>query len=154
MSNILKESIECKIREFMGTFRDIDVLDVVVWNDSRGLNLRVVADYPQGGITVDRCSQINRLICKFIGEEFKEVNCTVEVNSPGLDRDLVGFRDFLRCKNKEVEIWLKEPFKQDMYVKGTLIDIDKGNLKMKADGMVKKIPLQVVQKGRQVFCWK
>ena len=61
----------------------------------------------EGGITVDDCEVISRLLGEWLDkEDFIEDSYILEVSSPGLGRPLKKEKDFARSIGKDVEIRL------------------------------------------------
>jgi len=90
----IKDKIQGIVNE-----RGMDLVDFRIFWQAGQWVVRSLIDYPEGGITIDECSSINRLIFSFINrEKFLGNDFNVEVNSPGLDRPLKEPKDFLRAK--------------------------------------------------------
>lgn len=59
--------------------------------------LRVFLDRPDGGVTLADCETVSREISAFLDvTDFGDRRYTLEVSSPGLDRELYGPRDYER----------------------------------------------------------
>ncbi len=73
------------------------------------LKMSVLADRPEGGVTVQECEEAAREI-----EMLMHVNGTMqqphtlEVSSPGIDRPLKRQRDFLRNRGRHVKVVYSE----------------------------------------------
>lgn len=119
---------------------------------SRGkLTVRCLADCPQGGITLDECSRLNRLIFAKIQELFPGLDCGVEVNSPGLDRPLKEERDFLKAKGKTVLLWLKEPVSGKQFIEAKLEDVKSAKLFLSSKKGKISLSISNIQLGKQKF---
>ncbi len=72
--------------------------------------IEIFVDNPQGGITIDQCTALNRRI-GFALEEQQLISqhYTLEVSSPGLDRPLKTKKDFLRILGQSVHFFLSQP---------------------------------------------
>lgn len=94
------------------------VKEVGVWY------LRAYID-KEGGITVDDCEVISRLLGEWLDkEDFIDDSYILEVSSPGLGRPLKKEKDFARSIGKEVEVRLYKPLNKQKEYTGTLASYD------------------------------
>ena len=78
-----------------------------------------------GGITVDDCEVISRLLGEWLDkEDFIEDSYILEVSSPGLGRPLKKEKDFARSIGKDVEIRLYKAIDKQKEFTGTLTSYD------------------------------
>ena len=111
---------------------------VVVDICSTGRNttcIEVVLD-TKSGIVLDECVRFNRNIVSWIDEQ--GLFCgeyTLDVCSPGLDRELKTDGDFLWAKNKRIRVITREPVDGKSEVEGKLLEIrDDGDIAIEEDG--------------------
>ncbi len=79
----------------------------------------------EGGITVDDCEVISRLLGEWLDkEDFIEDSYILEVSSPGLGRPLKKEKDFARSIGKDVEIRLYIAIDKQKEFTGTLTSYD------------------------------
>lgn len=79
----------------------------------------------EGGITVDDCEVISRLLGEWLDkEDFIEDSYILEVSSPGLGRPLKKEKDFARSIGKDVEIRLYKAIDKQKECTGTLTSYD------------------------------
>lgn len=79
----------------------------------------------EGGITVDDCEVISRLLGEWLDkEDFIEDSYILEVSSPGLGRPLKKEKDFARSIGKDVEIRLYKAIDKQKEFTGTLMSYD------------------------------
>ena len=79
----------------------------------------------EGGITVDDCEVISRLLGEWLDkEDFIEDSYILEVSSPGLGRPLKKEKDFARSIGKDVEIRLHKAIDKQKEFTGTLTSYD------------------------------
>ena len=79
----------------------------------------------EGGITVDDCEVISRLLGEWLDkEDFIEDSYILEVSSPGLGRPLKKEKDFARSIGKDVEIRLYKATDKQKEFTGTLTSYD------------------------------
>lgn len=85
--------------------------------------IRILAD-KVGGITIQDCARLNRLI----GDALEQTNVfaeryTIEVSSPGLDRPFVSKRDYERAIGEQVEVHLVDSTPGRQQVDGMLLAV-------------------------------
>lgn len=79
----------------------------------------------EGGITVDDCEVISRLLGEWLDkEDFIEDSYILEVSSPGLGRPLKKEKDFARSIGKDVEIRLYKAIDKQKEFTGMLTSYD------------------------------
>jgi ribosome maturation factor RimP len=88
--------------------------------------MEVVLD-KEGGITLDECGEFNRRISFWIEEQnlFRS-GFTLDVCSPGLDRQLKEDGDFSWAVGKEVKITVHAPVNGKSAIIGVLVEADAG----------------------------
>ena len=79
----------------------------------------------EGGIAVDDCEVISRLLGEWLDkEDFIEDSYILEVSSPGLGRPLKKEKDFARSIGKDVEIRLYKAIDKQKEFTGALTSYD------------------------------
>src|SRR3989338_6550573 len=81
-----------------------------------------LVDFPEGGITLDVCTKINKKIVYDLGVSAEDY--TVEINSPGMGRPLKEYKDFLRGKGRIVLLWLNQPVSGRSYLEGEVTGLN------------------------------
>ena len=100
-----------------------DVVEVEYAKKVDGMNLTFIIDSPNG-ILLEDCEKVHNVL----NEKLDEVNPTgdtpyiLNVSSPGIDRPIKNYKDFLRNKGSEVEIKLFAPKDGKKAYEGRLID--------------------------------
>jgi ribosome maturation factor RimP len=86
--------------------------------------MEVVLD-KEGGITLDECGEFNRRITSWIEEQnlFKG-SYTLDVCSPGLDRELKSEGDFSWALGKEVKVTMHKAIGGKSVIIGELLEVD------------------------------
>jgi len=86
-------------------------VDLRLYRDQAGRQvLEVLADRPDGGITLDECGVLSREINEFLeGEGVLPGRALLDVSSPGIDRPLVLAADFRRAKGRRIRVFLSAP---------------------------------------------
>jgi ribosome maturation factor RimP len=106
------------------TVRGLGYELVDVQRAAHGL-LRVTVDTTSagGGIGLDDCERISRQLTHLMAVEDVDYE-RLEVCSPGLDRPLIGPRDFVRFAGWPIQVQLREPLQGRRRFKGTLLGLD------------------------------
>jgi ribosome maturation factor RimP len=68
-----------------------------------------------------------------------------------LDRSLKTKKDFLRCLNKTVKIFLREPINDKFELEGVINNVDDNSVYVDTTGGIIKIPINAVNKAKQVI---
>lgn len=102
-----------------------DVLEVEYVKKVDGMNLTFYIDKPNG-ITLDDCEKVNNAIYDMLDEinVSDDAPYILNVSSAGLDRPIKNYKDFLRNKDKMVEVKLFAPLNGKKTYVGTLIGFD------------------------------
>ncbi|NND75435.1 MAG: ribosome maturation factor RimP [Ilumatobacter sp.] len=133
---------------------DLDVYDV----ERRGSTVRVTLDThagSDGGITLDTLALATRLISREIDHEDPiQSRYTLEVTSPGLERQLRTPSHFRREVGKTVTVRFRDPAADPRRIDGVLISADDTTATLQSDdGAETTFDLTAVDKARTVFEW-
>lgn len=133
---------------------DLDVYDI----ERRGSTVRVTLDTPpgsDGGITLDNLSLATRLISREIDHEDPiPSRFTLEVTSPGLERQLRTPAHYRREVGKTVTVRFRDPNADPRRVEGELIGADDEGAALRfEDGAETVVPYTEIDKARTVFVW-
>jgi ribosome maturation factor RimP len=150
-----KEQVVAELEKLIGEFlapHGLELVELVYRFEGQGMVLRVIADYPQGGVSMGECSRLNRAI----GDLLEEKNVIdsyyiLEVCSPGLDRPLRSRRDFKRCASKSVKCFLKEPINGKIEWDGVIADVSDTRVVLNTPAGVLDIPLEKINKAKQII---
>jgi ribosome maturation factor RimP len=108
-----------------------------------GTTVQIMAERPDGMITVEECAKISRNLSPlFDAHDPIPGRYTLEVSSPGIDRPLVRPSDFDAWAGHEAKIELKEPMSGRKRFRGTLKGIVEDEVRIEAE---------IDQQGRQVI---
>ena len=87
--------------------------------------LQIMADRPEGGITVDDCGDISTAISAVLDvEDPLEDAYHLEVSSPGIDRPLTRLKDFATFEGYEARLETNQPIDGRKRFKGTLAGVE------------------------------
>ena len=132
----------------------LDVYDI----ERRGATMRVTLDTPpgsEGGITLDSLSLATRLISRELDHEDPITgHYTLEVTSPGLERQLRTPAHFQREIGKTITARLRDPQADPRRVQGVLTAADETSATLLLDdGTERTLALHDLDKSRTVFEW-
>ncbi len=133
---------------------DLDVYDI----ERRGVTVRVTLDThagSDGGITLDNLSLATRLISREIDHEDPiTTRFTLEVTSPGLERQLRTPAHFQREVGKDITVRFRDPNADPRRIDGQLTAASEtdGTLLLD-DGTETTFDFDGVDKARTVFEW-
>ena len=127
---------------------NIELVDVEYKKVGKVWALRVYID-KNLGVTLDDCQRISRQVEDLI--EVHEVIAdpyVLEVSSPGLDRPLKKERDFIRNKEKRVQVKSFSPVNGKKQRVGTVQDCKNGTLYLKDTDGIQEIPLESIAQAK------
>jgi ribosome maturation factor RimP len=122
-----------------------------------GGTVQIMAERPNGEMTVDDCATISRRFSPVL-DAYDPMPGTyrLEVSSPGIDRPLVRPSDFAQWAGHEAKIELKEPVDGRKRFKGTIEDVvdEEVHLKIELDGkaepMIIGLPFSLISEAKLV----
>ncbi len=130
----------------------MEPVDLIYRYEGRDLFLRILADRPAGGITLDECARLNSQISLVLDEkDLIQTRYILEVSSPGLDRPLATKNDFLRCLDKRVRLFLRCQINGKWELEGRIKSAQDENVDLEIDGQSLKIPFSDIAKAKQVI---
>lgn len=132
----------------------LDVYDI----ERRGATMRITLDTPPGseaGINLDSLSLATRLISRELDHEDPIAgHYTLEVTSPGLERQLRTPAHFQREVGKTITIRLRDPLADPRRLQGVLTSADERSATLLLDdGTERPVAITDVDKARTVFEW-
>lgn len=130
---------------------DVELVECKISNSRGKIIVKCLVDYPEGGITLDKCGLVNREIVSQLEGIFPDLDYLVTVNSPGLDRPLKREKDFKRVKGKTILLWFREPVLDKLFIEAKLEAVGQGQIYLDYQG--KKISLEIdkIKIGKQKF---
>lgn len=121
-------------------------------NFNHEMVFEVLADRQEGGITLDECARLNKELGEIVESSgYLRQSYTLGVSSPGLDRPLVTFLDFRRVIGRQVRLFLREPVAEKIEHCGAIESVDEDKIILKTDTNTIDIPLDKVNKAKQVI---
>ena len=132
----------------------LDVYDI----ERRGGTIRITLDTlpgSDGGITLDSLSLATRLISRELDHEDPIAGqYTLEVTSPGLERQLRTPAHFQREVGKTISVRLRDPLADPRRLQGSLVAADDRHATLLLDdGTERSVVITEIDKARTVFEW-
>lgn len=148
MESNVAENLKEKIKEILLS-EGIELIDFKFHSHGGKYSLRCLIDYEKGGVSIDKCAEINKKICNYIEEENSlGDDFVVEVDSPGMDRPLRNRKDFLRMQDNIIGIWLNSPIEEKEYIEGEITSIDDDCILLKMKEKVYRIEFNKIKIGK------
>jgi len=102
----------------------------------------------EGGITIDDCALASRQMSATLDiDDFIEVQYTLEVSSPGIDRPLRRLKDFDRYAGERIKVKTVTPIEGRKRFSGVLTGCSDGMLALESDGTEYRIHLENVKRA-------
>ncbi len=149
-----KEDISKKVTELLSEFcegKELEVYRVQYKKEGPDWKLKVFLDKPADAETeyvdINECEAATR----FLGDKLDELDLierayTLEVSSPGLDRELIKDSDFDRFAGREVEVKLFTAVEGSKNHEGTLIGLKDGIVTISVNGSEIELPKDKISK--------
>jgi ribosome maturation factor RimP len=111
--------------------------------------LRIFIDREPGGVTLSDCETVSRDLSAALDvEDIISHAYTLEVSSPGLDRNLSKPEHFVRFTGSMVRIKTYQPINGQKVFRGRLLGLDEDTIKVELEtGTVLEIPLTGITKA-------
>lgn len=150
-----KQAVIEELLNIIGAYlkdRGLDLVELIYRYEGRDLFLRVLADKPEGGITLDECTRINREIGDILdGKDMIPGKYVLEVSSPGVDRPLKTKSDFSRCINKKIKLFLYEAINGKIEFDGIIKSTTEDSVCIQTSKGVMDVPLDKINKAKQII---
>ena len=134
----VQEKIEAFIKGIIAKWPEVFLIEVKI---TVGNFISVLLDSDEG-ITIEKCTQVNRPLYKFIEENgfFPDNNFSLEVSSPGIDRPLTDIRQYKKNIGRTVEVLLNDNSK----IEGVLKDASGSGISLEEkEGKGKKATIKI-----------
>ena len=156
MSNMDDSSLQLleKIRQLVEPVITADgreLIEAEYRREAMGWVLRLFVDQ-EGGITVDDCAQISRVIGDLLDvADLIQTPYHLEVSSPGLNRPLRKPEHFQSAIGKMIDVRTTAPLDGRRRFKGLLKDISAEQIQMECDGHPYTVPLLLLERARLCY---
>jgi ribosome maturation factor RimP len=129
----------------------LELVDVEYKKLGKTWTLRIFID-GTNGVTVDDCQKVSRQIEDMIEiDDLISNPFVLEVSSPGLDRPLKKEKDFLRFKNKAVQVKTFSPLENRKNFRGTIRDCKNQILFLDEEGVPLEISLDKISQAKPII---
>ena len=142
------KQIEDKVKDITNSF-GTELIDFRILPSRSNKTIKCLADYPEGGITIDTCARINKEIVSYLEENNILDDYIVEINSPGLDRPLKSVKDFLRVKGRPVSLWFNEPVCDKTSLEALVVGIHGDELVINYKDKILNIDFKKIKLGKE-----
>ncbi len=133
--------------------QEAELVEMTCRAQGHQLFVRLLVD-KVGGITIQQCSRINRLVSQALEEaNLIEESYTVEVSSPGLDRPLISKRDFERTLGEDVRVEVRVEDGRFKEFEGMLLAVQPEAIVLKTALGNMTLPLVQIRVGKKVVRW-
>jgi ribosome maturation factor RimP len=96
-----------------------------------GTTVQIMAERPDGTLTVEECAEISRQLSPLLdAHDPVPGQYALEVSSPGIDRPLARLSDFETWAGYEAKLELKEPVSGRKRFRGVLEGVENGEVRM------------------------
>jgi ribosome maturation factor RimP len=134
----------------------IEIVEIQLRGGGSARLLRVYIDKP-GGVTHTDCELISARFGALLDETdaVPGDSYTLEVSSPGVERNLTKPRDFERAIGQKVKLLFHEPFAGKQRLEGKLTGFSGDALELEIEpGSQSRIPLDQIRKANLKFEWR
>jgi ribosome maturation factor RimP len=133
----------------------LELVELTHRYEGSNLYVRILADRPEGGITMDECARLNYELGRVLDEkDLIQQRYTLEVSSPGTDRPLKTEKDFLRCRQRIARFFFNEPIEGKWELEGKILNAENGSVYAEVDGEGIVIPLSKINRAKQTTTMK
>lgn len=130
----------------------VDLVELKIKSDRRQFMVDILADKPEGGITIDICADLNRCIADELEvQNIFDKPFVVNVCSPGADRPLKSAKDFRRVIGREIRFYLKEKVLNKLEHMGRVTDVSELDIQIQSKSESISIPIEKINKAVQVI---
>lgn len=151
------------IAERVVASHELDLFDLQLRRESIGWVLRVVIDRPpvldadghaevepiERAIGIEECQRVAEDLGTVLDvEDAVDVEYTLEVSSPGIDRPLRAALDYERFRGRLAKIVAQPPVNGQSHFEGRLEGLDAGDVVLRVGTKEKRIPLALVSRAR------
>ncbi len=144
-----------EIAQRVGESEGIEIVEVQLLGGGKKRVLRITIDKPQGVSHAD-CELISQQVGTILDVEdvVPGAGYTLEVSSPGVERKLLGARDFERFVGRKARVVLREPIEDRRHWEGTLAEFSGDTITLEhSPGRNIRFSVQQVEKANLKFDW-
>ena len=129
--------------------KDINVINVKIsgWKNAKKAEIIIEKT---NGVTLDDCALVSNIIDDVVkhNKSFLSIKgMSMEVSSPGINRELYSLDDFKQFIGEKVIVKLKKSINGSKNIKGTIVDVSTSDIKFQTDKIEINIPYSQIQKA-------
>ena len=148
--NDICSAVESMLKEFLEG-KDLEIYNIQFKKEGPDWKLKLFLDKTEGAeseyVNIAECEEVTRYLSDRLDEEdIIDKQYTLEVSSPGLDRELIKESDFTRFKGRLVEIKLYEAINGNKNFEAELVGKEDGIVKLMLGDEELQIPEKKVSK--------
>lgn len=114
--------------------------------------LQVMAERPDGSMTVDDCAELSRVLSAVLDVEDPIGGAyNLEISSPGIDRPLVRPIDFQRYKGHEAKVKMQAPIDGRRAFRGEILDAKQSEAVLVVNGEEVALPFGLIASAKLVL---
>lgn len=99
-----------------------------------GKTVQVMAERPDGTMTIDDCESVSRQISPLLDVHDPIAGAyRLEVSSPGIDRPLVRLQDFETWAGHEAKVEIKQPVEGQKRFRGRIEGVEDGEIRLETE---------------------
>ena len=130
----------------------LELYDLEYNRQFNGLVLRIYIDKPGSKVNVKDCQDVSHVLSVLYEEkDLIPGHYNLEVSSPGLDRVLKMEKDFIRYKGYKANIYYNELVEGKNNHTGEIKGVEDGKVLLEVKGVIIRIPVTNVKKGKLEF---
>nr|WP_298874855.1 ribosome maturation factor RimP [uncultured Mogibacterium sp.] len=149
-----KQDVSTRIEDLLTEYltgKELEIYNIEYKKEGKEWKLRVYLDKPAccetEYVDINECEEVTRFLSDKLDEEdFIERSYTLEVSSPGLDRELIKPSDFERFAGREVEVKLYKAIDGNKEFVGTLIGKTADEVTIEIENREVGIPTEQISK--------
>ena len=126
----------------------------LVTGDGGSRTLQIMAERPDGSMTIDDCADLSRSVSALLDvEDPISGSYRLEVSSPGLDRPLTRLKDFRTWAGFEARVELAAPQDGRKRFRGLLRGVEDETVLLEEEGEAElhRLPFRAVAKAKLVL---
>jgi ribosome maturation factor RimP len=114
--------------------------------------LQIMAERPDGGITIDECGKLSQAISVVLDVEnvLEDAPYYLEVGSPGVDRPLTRLKDFERYADQEARIEIEPPLEGRKRFRGRLKGTKGDRIMLATEEGDQEIPFSSIERAKLI----
>ena len=150
------EQVRTLANRVAGTY-GLDIFDVQFRREAGGMIVRVQIDRPgpaataAESVSVEDCARVSRDLSAILDvEDVVPTAYTLEVSSPGLDRQLKRLEDFRRFAGREASVKLKLPRDGRRRLEARLVGVEDGRIVLDVEGQRMQLGFDEIDRARLV----